>query len=145
MPEAQARTAAEIVDLALASQPELIVHSGNLPATAEALRNLLAESGRFFDRGLPVRVIRSADGGSPSVLSVTKNNVVVEAHRFCQPMKVDAEGNHVAVTLPDRVAQMYLDSGEWGLPPLSGISMSPLLSPDGGVRLADGYDEPTGL
>jgi hypothetical protein len=50
------------------------------------------------------------------------------------------------VTLPDRVAQMYLDmSGEWALPPLAGISTAPLLSADGSIRTADGYDPRTGL
>jgi Domain of unknown function (DUF6371) len=51
---------------ALKSKPELVIHSGNLPATAEALRDLLAVSGKLFDRGLPVRVIRSREGGLPS-------------------------------------------------------------------------------
>ncbi len=49
-------TAAEIVDLALKSKPELVIHDGNLPATAEALRDLFAASGKLFYRGLPVRV-----------------------------------------------------------------------------------------
>ena len=50
------------------------------------------------------------------------------------------------MTLPDRVAQMYLDMhGEWGLPPLAGISTAPLLSADGSVRTADGYDPATAL
>jgi hypothetical protein len=36
---------------------------------------------------------------------------------------------------------MYLDMvGEWQLQPLGGITTSPLLSNDGGVRIADGYD-----
>ena len=139
-------TAAEIVDLALKPKPELVIHAGNLPATAEALRDLLAASGKLFDRGLPVRVIRSADGGPPSAISLTKHNVVIEAHRLCQPVKVGSDGGHVAVTLPDRVAQMYLDmAGEWDLPALAGISTAPLLSVDGNVRAADGYDSVTSL
>ena len=64
-------TAAEIVDLALKPKPELVIHAGNLPATAEALRNLLAASGKLFDRGLPVRVIIPADGGPPSAMALT--------------------------------------------------------------------------
>jgi hypothetical protein len=41
---------------------------------------------------------------------------------------------------------MYLEMfGEWHLRPLVGISMSPLLSSDGSVRAADGYDRETGL
>jgi hypothetical protein len=137
---------AEIVDLALRPKPELIVHAGNLPATAEALRDLLAQSGKLFDRGLPVRVIRPADGGPPSAMALTKHNVVIEAHRLCQPVKVNSKGEHVPETLPDRVAQMYLDmSGEWDLPPLAGVSTAPLLSVDGSVRSADGYDVVTAL
>jgi hypothetical protein len=138
--------AAAIIDLALNPKPELIVHPGNLPATAEGLRDLLAASRKLFDRGLPVRVIRPADGSLPSAVRLTKHNVVIEAHRLCQPVKIDEEGEHVSVTLPDRVAQMYLDmSGEWHLPPLAGVSTAPLLSADGSVRGADGYDPTTGL
>jgi hypothetical protein len=62
------RGAAEIVDLALKRKPELIINAGNLPATAEALRDLLAASGKFFDRGMPVRVVTPADGGVPSAM-----------------------------------------------------------------------------
>jgi hypothetical protein len=138
-------TAAEIVDLALKPKPELIIHAGDLPATAEALRDLLAASGKLFDRGLPVRVIRSAGGSLPSAVPLTKHNVVMEAHRLCQPVKV-SDGEYIPVTLPNRVAQMYLDmSGEWHLPPLSGVSTAPVLSGDGGVRAVDGYDSATGL
>jgi hypothetical protein len=139
-------TATEIVDLALKAKPELIVYSGDLPATAEALRDLLATSGKLFDRGLPVRVIRPVDGSLPSAVRLTKHNVVIEAHRLCQPVKVDEDGEYIPITLPDRVAQMYLDMcGEWDLRPLTGVSTSPLLSPDGSVRVADGYDPATGL
>jgi hypothetical protein len=139
-------TAAEIVDLALKPKPELVIHSGDLPATAEELCALLAASAKLFDRGLPVRVISLADGSLPSAVPLTKHNVVIEAHRLCQPVKVEKDGKHVPVTLPDRVAQMYLDMcGEWDLPPLTGVSTSPLLSADGSVRVADGYDPATGL
>ena len=138
--------AAEIVDLALKAKVELIVHGGDLPATAEALRDLFAASGKLFDRGLPVRVIRPADGSLPSALPLTKHNVVIEAHRLCQPVKLDRDGQSVAVTLPDRVAQMYLDMfGEWNLLPLAGVCTAPLLSEDGRVRAANGYDPETAL
>jgi hypothetical protein len=49
------------VDRALAPKPDLPVHASNLPATAEALRDLLAASGRLFDRGMPVRIIKPVD------------------------------------------------------------------------------------
>ena len=61
-------------------------------------------------------------------------------------MKEHSGGNLIPVTLPDRVAQMYLDMvGDWRLSPLAGISTAPLLSADGSVRIADGYDPDTGL
>jgi hypothetical protein len=107
-------TAAEIVDLALKTKPELVIHAGNLPATTEALRDLFAASRKLFDRGLPVRVIRPADGSLPSALPLTKHNVVMEAHRLCQPVKMNGDGKHIHVTLPDRVAQMYLDTRRRG-------------------------------
>jgi hypothetical protein len=58
-------TAAEIVDLVLTPKPELMIHAGDLPATAAALRDLLAASGKFFDRGIPVRIVAPADKGPP--------------------------------------------------------------------------------
>src|SRR5690242_11630138 len=83
VPSMDDRTAAEFVDLAL-DKTELIIHTGNLPASAEALRDLLAACDKLFDRGLPVRVIKPADGGVPSAVPLTKHNVVIEAHRLCQ-------------------------------------------------------------
>jgi putative DNA primase/helicase len=134
------------VDRALAPKPDLVVHGSDLPATAEALRDLLAASGRLFDRGMPVRVIKPADGGPPSATRLTKHNVVIEAHRLCQPVRFDAKGDRQPITLPDRLAQMYLDmAGEWELRPLAGISTAPLISADGNVRVADGYDPETAL
>src|SRR5262249_8917844 len=48
--------------------------------------------------------------------------------------------------LPDRVAALYLDMvGAWQLPPLVVISTAPILSDDGGIRGADGYDQDTGI
>jgi hypothetical protein len=136
----------KFVDRALAPKPDLIVHASDLPATAEALRDLFAASGRLFDRGVPVRIIKPADGGPPSATRLTKNNVVIEAHRLCQPVKLDPKAARKPITLPDRVAQMYLDmAGEWDLPPLAGVSTAPLLSADGNVHMADGYDPETAL
>jgi hypothetical protein len=127
-------------------KPDLIIQNANLPATAGALRDLLAAPRRLFDRGMPVRVTQPADGGPPSATPLTKHGVVIEAHQLCQPVKVDREGKRIPMTLPDRVAQMYLDmAGEWNLAPLAGISTSPLLSDDGAVRVANGYDSYTRL
>jgi hypothetical protein len=109
--------------------------------SAEAVRDVLANSGAFFDRGFPVRLVSPAEGGLPIAVPLTKNNVVCEVHRYCQPIKFTSGGERVDVTLSDRVANMYLDMrGEWHLPPLAGVSTAPLLYDDGTVRLAEGYD-----
>jgi hypothetical protein len=121
-------------------KPNLIVDRGDLPATARALRDFLAQSGRFFDRGVPVKVVLKPDGSPPTAIRLTPNRVVVEAHHACRPLKPVGDGLE-PVTLPDRVARMYLElDGEWDLPPLEGICTAPLLSADGKMRTAKDYD-----
>jgi hypothetical protein len=139
-------SAAEFVDLAVQGKPELIIHRGDLPATAEALRDLLAMDPDLYDRDGPVRVIAPIDGGPPFAKALTQNNVVIEAHRHCQPVKVNAKGEHIPETCPERLARMYLDkTGDWDLRPLAGICTSPLLSGDGTLRARQGYDPATHL
>ena len=146
MRDAPLRSAAEIVDFALESKPELTVHAGNLPATAAAIRDLLATSDRLFERGIPVRIVHQSNAAMPQALPLTRNNVVIEAHCLCQPKKTKPSGEIMDVTLPDRVATMYLDMvGEWDLRPLDGISMSPVLAADGDLRAIEGYDAQTRL
>jgi prepilin-type processing-associated H-X9-DG protein len=131
---------AEIIDIGLA-KPELVIHYGDLPATAEALRDVIARSGQFFDRGVPVRIVRSVTDGSPAAIPLTRHSVVISAHRLCRPIRLKQDGTRIDATLPDRVAQMYLDMvGEWNLRPLHGVTSAPILFADGSVRTADGYD-----
>jgi hypothetical protein len=127
-------------------RPELTVWASDLPATARALRDLFAGSGNLFDRDMPVKVVQPADGGPMMAIPLTVNSVVVEAHRLCQPIEINSEDRQILVTLPDRVAKMYLDMvGEWNLPPLAGISTAPLLAADGTIHCTIGYDRATGL
>jgi hypothetical protein len=127
------------------NKPDLIVDNGDLPATAHALCDLLAQSGCLFERGVPVKVVASPDGGPPTAIRLTADRVVLEAHRLCRPVKQVCD-EVVPVTLPPRVARLYLlMDGERSLPPLAGISTAPLLSWDGSVRAAEGYDHATSL
>jgi hypothetical protein len=123
-----------------ADRPDLIVDPGDLPATARELRDLLAASGQFFERGEPVKIVPDSHGGPSSAVALTANGVVMEAHKICRPCKPQGD-DLVSVTLPERVGRMYLHlSGEWDLPPLAGITTAPVLSADGTVRAAQGYD-----
>ena len=92
-----------------------------------------------------MQVIKRADSTVPTAVPLTKHSIVMETHRLCEPVKRNGQGNLVPVTLPERVAQMYLDLQAWNLRPLAGISTTPLLSPDGSVRTVEGYDSVTGL
>jgi putative DNA primase/helicase len=125
-------------------KPTLIVEPRDLPDTARGLCELFATSDYLFERaGKPVKVVRPADGGSPAAVTLTRYDIVIEAHRLCQPVMGSRRS---PVTLPLAVARMYLDmSGEWGLPPLDGITTAPLLAPDGNIRSVAGYDQTTRL
>jgi putative DNA primase/helicase len=126
-------------------KPDLLIDGGDLPAVALKLRDLLVGSGHLFERGAPVKLMRRAGGEPPIAEPLNANRVIIEAHQICRPVKPRGD-DLVPVTLPDRVARMYLElSGEWGLPPLAGISTAPLLSPDGMVQSGDGYHAPSGL
>jgi hypothetical protein len=137
--------ATQFVNGAVKGKPVLMVHGGNLPATARALRDLFAASGSLFDRGMPVKVVQCVGGGPMVATQLTVNSVVVEAHRHCQPVTL-RDGKIVEVTLSDRVARMYIDMrGEWNLPSLTGISTAPLLTGKGRIRRTLGYDPRSGL
>jgi hypothetical protein len=127
-------------------KPPLVINNGDLPATTRELRDLFAAVGYLFDRDMVVKLVPPADGGAMQAIPLTLNGVVFEAHRLCKPVKRGSDGKRVAVTLPERVARMYLDMrGEWNLPPLAGISTAPLLAHDGSIRDAMGYDAASGL
>jgi hypothetical protein len=127
-------------------RPQLEVINSDLPATARELRDLFAAKSNMFDRGgVVVKLAKSADGGSPIAVELTANGVVCEAHRLCQPVAWSGD-NLKPVTLPERVAKMYLDMrGEWRLAALDGITTAPVLLADGGLLDQDGYDAATRL
>jgi hypothetical protein len=120
---------------------DLVIDPGELVRAAEELRDVMAEAGRFYDRGQPVCITKSARDKMPIASALTKNSVVIIADKLCVPIK-DGE----KATLPNRVAELYLDlRGEWKLPPLRAISTAPVLSDDGSIRDGSGYDEASGL
>jgi putative DNA primase/helicase len=126
-------------------KPDLVIDPADLPASAYRLRDLLAKSGELFERGVPVKVVPGTDGGPPVAVSLIANDVLFEAHRLSRPVKLVGD-EVVPVTLPDRVARMYLEMrGKWNLRPLAGVSTAPLLSADGSIRIAEGYDRDTRL
>ena len=126
-------------------RPELMVRGYDLPETARELARIISRSGAVFDRGGPCKVVLSADGGPPQAVPLSVQGVVKEAHWLARPVKLNSEGEARAITLPERVAKLYLDPCDWGLPPLKGITTAPLLYPDGTIYSAEGYDQQSGL
>jgi hypothetical protein len=127
-------------------KPDLVVRQDDQTATARDLSRLIAESGRVYCRGGPVKIVEAPGGHWPEVRVMSIERVVIEAHRLARPVEPGKGlGERVPVTLPDRVAKLYLADDDWGLRPLKGVTTAPLLAADGSIRVGHGYDEATGL
>jgi hypothetical protein len=129
---------------------DLLVNGADLPDTAAELAAMLAAVPNLFDRGGPARIARDRTRDGFAVDALTINGVVNEAHRIARPWQWvknrDGGMDRRDVTLPERVAKLYLDNRDgWGLRPLDGITSAPLLHADGSIRAADGYDPETRL
>jgi hypothetical protein len=127
-------------------KPELTVRTDDLPAAADAVRDLFAAAGDVFEWNVPAKVVRSDDRTLPLISPFAVENVVNEVHRLCRPIQVTPGGKRMAITLPDRVARLYLaKKADWRLPRLAGITTTPMLREDGSIRTAEGYDQETRL
>jgi hypothetical protein len=141
------REARQADDAAPDDKPELLIDSGNLPATAHALRDILAASPRLFTRAdqIVVKVDNQGEGAIVTELGV--DGIVMAAHELCRPVRETGRARQPeSVTLPDRVAKLYLSMrGELGLKPLDGATRAPILEEDGTIRSVRGYDPETRL
>jgi hypothetical protein len=123
-------------------RPILVVDTGDLPKVAKLLRDIIARSNRFFDRGGPARIAWRAGDSVPIASRLNVHGVVRAAHELCRPYSPEGK----AITLPERVAALYLDmSGEWHLSPLVSISTAPILAKDGTIQATRGYQPATGV
>jgi hypothetical protein len=126
------------------------VENSSPDRTIAVLRDILAERGGLFDRGVPVRLILDQGHGSASAKVMTPDALVLMAHSVCRPyaLKVQRDGSvtEVDVRLPRPFAVMYRDWwGEWRLPVLNGIASAPLLREDGSIDCRPGYDVTSGM
>ena len=126
---------------------DLFISAADLPDTAAELAQHLQRLPDLFERGGPVRLAYDAQRKGMMAEPLGIDGVVNQTHRVCRPWRYRREGNMLIpqpATLPERVAKLYLAArGSWGLPPLDGIASAPLLSEDGSLRVADGYDHAT--
>ncbi|MGH6709132.1 MAG: hypothetical protein ACREEK_09195 [Bradyrhizobium sp.] len=142
----KADASASAASLGANDLPALLIDQSNLPAAAGGLAEFLANSSKLFQRGAAlVKLIETADGFSTLDLNV--HDVVNHAHQVCRPVvKKIVRGEIVSepVTLPDRIARLYLNRHDaWGVPHLDAICRAPILSNDGSIRIVRGYDKDT--
>jgi hypothetical protein len=130
------------------AKPRLLVDDCNPNVTVRSLRDILAATGEFFDRGVPVHVVSDPQRGTVAKV-LTPDALVMKSHEVCRPYESKAKRDgsvfETDVRLPRSLAVMYLDCGGWGLPSLNGITTAPLLHNDGTIRSAAGYDVASGM
>jgi putative DNA primase/helicase len=126
----------------VSDKPELIVPTDNLPAAANAVRDLFAAESGFFEWGAPAKVITSGDCELPQIVPLTIEHIVYEVHERRRVIERRPGGKRIPATLRERVAKIYIiaKKGKWNLRRLAGVTTAPLLGEDGRIRVVEGYD-----
>ncbi|MBW4034114.1 MAG: hypothetical protein HIU90_01445 [Proteobacteria bacterium] len=134
-------------------RPDLVEHTGDLPATQRAAMRLIEARAiplRVFARdGTPTRLIAPPD--EPARFHrLTHHGITDLTHTVARPIRVKVNGKTgetetVPVTFPERAAKAMMDSADWRLPAIDGVAVTPLLSDDGTIRAVEGYDPQTRL
>lgn len=147
---AKAGEVAPELGAAATEKPRLLVDRSNPDVTVADLRDVLAESGEIFDRGVPVRLVQDAQLGTLIAHPMTAEAVVLIAHTRCRPylMKTGTDGVSAPrdCALPTAHASMYLAwKGNWKLRPFNGVACAPLLGADGSITSSQGFDPRSGF
>jgi hypothetical protein len=129
-------------------KPRLLIEHTDPHRTVAALRDILASHGPLFERASPVRLVHDRQSGMLIARPITADNLVMMVHDLARPYQIHTKGDATFeknARFPKALAQMYQDwHGAWNLQPLNGIAATPLLSPDGSIFSANGYDKTTG-
>lgn len=137
-----------LADLSSLKKQLLLIDGANPSDTARRLASLLAAGGEFYQQDGGVVRISLTEAGE-RIEKIGPDHVVLATHDICQPVteRRDQFGSYLErVVLPTNVARFYLHLNEGrGLRPLRGICRAPLLSDDGKISWARGYDQTTGL
>jgi hypothetical protein len=130
-------------------KPRLLIEDCNPDRTVAALRDILSEAGRLYDRGVPVRLAFDQIQRGTVAQPMSPDALVLMTHEVCRPYVLktkDGKLTEADARLPRSLGVMYLDwRGEWKLPPLNGIATAPLLQDDGTISSATGYDKASGM
>jgi hypothetical protein len=109
----------------VSDKPELIVPTDNLPAAANAVRDLFATEGGYFEWGTPAKIVNSGDDALPQIVPLTIEHVVDEVHRLRRVIERKPGGKKTPATLRERVAKIYIIAkrGEWKKVPRNTVVM----------------------
>jgi hypothetical protein len=132
------------------SKQRLLIEDCSPDRTIAALRDILADAGGLYDRGVPVRLAFDQTQRGTVAQVMTPDALVLMAHMVCRPyvvnLKKDGMLSESDARLPRSFSAMYLDwRGEWRLQPLNGIATAPLLRDDGTISSTGGYDLASGM
>src|SRR5262245_7536821 len=105
-------------EIVMETKPRLQVDNSNPDKTVAALRDVLADAGKLYDRGVPVRLTFDQLQRGTAAQVITPNTLVLEAHSVCRPfvrkIKKDGSVHEENAKLPRFLCEMYLDwRGEW--------------------------------
>jgi hypothetical protein len=125
---------------------KLLVELASPDLTVKEIGHVLASAGDVYDRAGPA-VIR---GTPPKIHKLNADGLVLLIHKLSQPYKVKQQDDGASVErmiqLPVREARMYLEGGDHSLlPPINGITSTPLLKPNGDIVVGNGYDLASGM
>jgi hypothetical protein len=74
----------------------------------------------MFNMNGVVKVLPNRPGERPRLLRPNKHGIMNLAHDVCIPGKV-TEAKFKPITLPDKIAELYLNQSDLGLPIIRGI------------------------
>ena len=130
----------------LADAPREIWLNSDLAVTAREIAWAMAEAGAIYKFGDRLSYVETA-GDRVSVHALTSDSIPHVSAAVCQVMMRTKAGNAVAVTMPKDVRNLVVSApaDRCGVPALNGIAAAPILTGDGGIRSASGFDAATGL
>jgi hypothetical protein len=92
-------------------KPRILIDPVNPEITVDALCGVFSQSGKFFDRGVPVRLSRDSQTGMTIAEPLSSDAIILAAHRMARPFKFAGEGDNAAerdARLPASIANYYL-------------------------------------
>lgn len=135
-----------VADVKGESKPKLLVEPASPDLTVQEIGRVLANAGNVYNRAGPA-VIR---GTPPKIHKLNSDGLVLLIHKLSQPFRVKQQDDGASVErmiqLPVSIARMYLEGGDHSLlPPINGITSTPLLKSNGDIVVGNGYDLASGM